>query len=207
MPRLFDPAQPYLASWLQLHDVDDVWFSFGKDDAERGSLLYYASLCGFHDLAARIITDHPEQVNAARGGRNHKSTGGGTAQVAFQNYYVSMVQPSMCLATFTELHFLVASEGGLTDVARWSLDHGADVDSQDDEHFNPILTAAAHGSLNVVRMLLEQGVRVNSATDGGVTPLYNASTFGSVEIMRLLLQHGADVSAQDEDSVAPCVIQ
>jgi hypothetical protein len=38
--------------------------------ADRGSPLYYASLCGFRDLAAHIIVEHPEQVNA-RGGRNH----------------------------------------------------------------------------------------------------------------------------------------
>jgi hypothetical protein len=70
MRRLFDLAKPYFATWLRLYDIDDHWNQFGNSWATRGSPLYYASLCGFRGLAAHIINDHPEQVNAT-GSRNH----------------------------------------------------------------------------------------------------------------------------------------
>jgi hypothetical protein len=41
--------------------------SVRKFPIARGSPLYYASLCGFRDLAQHIINDHPEQVNATGG--------------------------------------------------------------------------------------------------------------------------------------------
>jgi ankyrin repeat protein len=41
---------------------------------------------------------------------------------------------------------------GRSDVARWLLDHGADTDSQRDDHWTPINLAASHGYLELVRM-------------------------------------------------------
>ncbi|KAH9010035.1 hypothetical protein EDB84DRAFT_1280103 [Lactarius hengduanensis] len=70
MRRLFDSTKPHFSAWLELHDIDDLWVHFGLFPKDRGSPLYYASLCGFHDLAAQIIVEYPEQINA-RGGYNH----------------------------------------------------------------------------------------------------------------------------------------
>ncbi|KAN0138119.1 Ankyrin repeat-containing domain protein [Lactarius tabidus] len=204
MRRLFDPAQPYLASWLQLHDVDDVWFSFGKDDADRGSLLYYASLCGFRDLAARIIVDHPEQVNA-RGGRNHSPLAAALYKRHF-NVAELLRHHGAAVDVPGYLHrtpLLAASQGELVDVGRWLLDHGADADLQNDDHESPILKASGFGSLELVRMLLEHGVRINSVDDTGHTSLHLASEFGHMEIMRLLIECGADIDAQAEDGLTP----
>ena len=148
--RLFDSPQPYLASWLQLHDVDDVWFSFGNDHADLGSPLYYASLCRFRDLAARIIINQPEQMNAS-GCRNHSPLVAASARrIIDLPGYVNRTP------------LLAALKGKLVDVARWLLDHGADADLQDDEHWNPILQSASSGSLELVKMLLERGIYINS---------------------------------------------
>ena len=67
MHDLFDNSKPHFAAWLQVHDMDERWaFSIGKRDAVA-SPLCYAAMCGFHDVAERLIMKHPEQVNA-RGG-------------------------------------------------------------------------------------------------------------------------------------------
>ncbi|KAH9022814.1 hypothetical protein EDB84DRAFT_1580563 [Lactarius hengduanensis] len=71
MRHLFDSIdQTTFSAWHRLHDVDNHWSNFGDYTTRRGSPLYYASLCGFGDLAGHIIVEHPEQVNA-RGGCNH----------------------------------------------------------------------------------------------------------------------------------------
>jgi hypothetical protein len=70
--RLFDPSEPYFTRWLQLHDIDDGWdqsTDYSKTEPQ-GTPLYYASLCGFHDLAAHLIAEHPDYVNTI-GGLNH----------------------------------------------------------------------------------------------------------------------------------------
>jgi hypothetical protein len=67
---LFDSSKPHFATWVRVHDIDARWPSFSPPLRESvGTPLYYAAICGFHDLAERLCMKHPEQVNA-RGGFN-----------------------------------------------------------------------------------------------------------------------------------------
>jgi len=72
MVDLFDTSKPHFAVWLRVHDVDESWTFFSLAPRGGGSPLYYASFCGFYDLAKRLITKHPGQVNAS-GGRIWKA--------------------------------------------------------------------------------------------------------------------------------------
>jgi ankyrin repeat protein len=201
MRRLFDSAEPYFAAWLKLHDIDERWDHFGVHEiTDRGSPLYYASLCGFLDLAAHIIDQYPEQVNA-KGGRNHSPL----AAALYKRYFdVAELLHNKHRATLevpghrnrTPLH--AASVGGLIDVAEWLLSHEANVDSQDDNDWTPINLAAENGQLEIVRRLLGYNVRIEAANDKGNTPLHMATISGHVEIVKLLLSHGANVNAQDQ---------
>jgi ankyrin repeat protein len=73
MEDLFDLDKPHFSAWLRFHNIDTypghdsgfLWFnSFKKSQAFP---LYYAALCGFHDLATHLIVKYPQQVNT-RGG-------------------------------------------------------------------------------------------------------------------------------------------
>ena len=70
MDDLFDASKPHFAAWIRVHDIDEDWdvFSPGSQDSV-GSPLYYAAFCGLYDVAERLITKQPDQVNAC-GGRN-----------------------------------------------------------------------------------------------------------------------------------------
>src|SRR6266404_7176284 len=68
--RLFDSNNTSFATWHQLYDIDSDWAHFSDPPRTYGSPLYYASQCGFCNLAEYIITEHPEQVTA-RCGINH----------------------------------------------------------------------------------------------------------------------------------------
>jgi hypothetical protein len=66
---LFDSSKPHFAAWLQVYDMDEDWVNFSMDKKHHGgSALYYAAFCGLYDLAERLVTKHPDQVNA-HGGR------------------------------------------------------------------------------------------------------------------------------------------
>ena len=147
--RLFDPAKPYFAAWLKLNDIDRPWTGFGDSAAiHRGSLLYYASLCGLRDLAARTIVEHPDQVNA-RSGRNHSPL---VAALYKRHFDVAELLYQHGAAVDVRGHrnrtpLQVSSADGLFDVARWLLRHGADVNVRA-EDYSTLLFSSPDPSTN-----------------------------------------------------------
>ncbi|KAH9166005.1 ankyrin repeat-containing domain protein, partial [Lactarius sanguifluus] len=174
MRRLFDSTKPHFAAWVQLHNIDDLWFNFGDPPKDRGSPLYYASLCGFRDLAAHIILLHRH----------------GAAVDVTDDFY-----------NLTPLY--AASRNGSIDVTRWLLDHDADPNWQRDHHWTPIHEAAEEGHLEVVRLLLDRGANAEAKKKDGMTPLHLASSQGNTETVRLLLDHGTNAHAEDNDGWTP----
>ena len=198
MRRLFDSAEPYFAAWLQLHDIDyDRWAKFKAPD--RGSPLYYASLCGFRDLAAHIILEHPEHVNA-KGGHRHIPLAAALYSRHFDIAELLYQHGAAVDATgyTNETQLQVASVDGRSDVAQWLLDHGADPNSQQHGSQSPIYLATANGHPEVVRTLLEHGVRISAVDGVADTLLHLAMVEGHVEVMRLLLDNGANAKAEDQ---------
>ena len=200
MRRLFDSSEPYFAVWLQLHDVDCDWHSFGTRKGP-GSPLYYASLCGFRDLAAHIIAKHPEQVNAT-GGLNLTPLAAALYKKHFDAAELLYRQGAAVDITGyrSRTPLQAASLDGHVDVVRWLLEHGADVDSKDMNHWTPLISATLGAHLEVVLTLLQYGASINAAMLDGYTPLNMASTYGHLEVVRILLQHGADVNKADNYS-------
>jgi hypothetical protein len=169
MRRLFDSTKPHFSAWLQLHDIDETWDDFGTyQTTERGSPLYYASLCGFRDLAAYIILTHPEQVNAT-GGRNYSPLAAAlhkrhfdVAELLYQH------GAGVDVTGFTNHTPLqVASAQRLIDVARWLLDHSAD----DQDNLSPRILGPSNGDLEVGEPLLPPSVRINAANYTSSMPI------------------------------------
>ena len=201
MRRLFDTAEPYFAAWLQLHDIDDDrWATFNAPD--RGSPLYYASLCGFRDLAAHIIVEHPEQVNA-RGGHRHVPLA-----AALYNRHFDIAEllyqhnAAVDVTGYTnQTQLQAASVDGRSDVVRWLLNHGADPNLHQHGPQSPIYLATENGHPEVVRMLLEHGVLIYAVDGVADTLLHVAMVNDHVEIMRLLLDCGASPDLMDEEGL------
>ena len=72
MQLLFDPDKPYFAVWIRIYNIDVIpaetstfwYFSHKMSDAAP---LYYATLCGFHDLVEHLINKYSQEVNAIGG--------------------------------------------------------------------------------------------------------------------------------------------
>jgi hypothetical protein len=204
--QLFDSSEPYFTRWLQLHDIDDGWDQFTdySKTEPRGTPLYYSSLCGFRDLAARLITKHPDYVNTI-GGLNHTPLAAALHKRHFDIAELLLQHGATTNVTGherrTPLH--AAAAGGLADVVRWLLDHGADPNSVQDGHSTPLSVAAANGHLEIAQLLLKHGADPNAANDDGQTPLHQASENGHLETSRLLFDYGADINAKDWSHSTP----
>ncbi|KAN0139370.1 hypothetical protein V8E53_002871 [Lactarius tabidus] len=211
---LFDSSKPYFAAWVQVHDIDEPWsvFSLFQDGHVVGSPLYYAALCGFHDLAGRLIMKHPEQVNA-RGGLNLFPLPAALYKRHFR--VADLLHKHGAFVNvqgfdkFTPLH--VTSVNEEVDIMRWLLDHGADKNGQNVHLWTPLYVATLNLGLEALGVLLEHKADINLQDFRGETPLYGAIVRGSsdslegevVPIVRRLLELGADPNIPDNKYKTP----
>jgi len=214
MEYLFDPDKPYFEAWVRFHDIDRYSSGTASDQEAGARPLYYAALCGFHELVEHLTFKYPQYPSARGGGGGtalHSASSAGHLQIVRSLLRHGVGVDVRNQRGCTPLQF--ASEEGHVDVVKCLLDHGADVNSQEDNHNAPLNWAAYYGHVDVVRVLLEHNVDVNSEDVDGRTPLYDAvSGFESESdylqivrllIVRLLLEHGADVDAKNKRGKTP----
>lgn len=91
------------------------------------------------------------------------------------------------------------------------LEHGADVNSQNDVGKTPLYEALFHVgfslekkvAIDIMRRLLEHGADTNIRDRGHSTLLHRVSSQGWFEVARLLLRYGAKVDAKDGEGRTP----
>src|SRR5260221_14517014 len=62
MERLFDVDNPSFATWIWIYDIDYPFQQHMFEDRPprpEAMPLYYAALCGFRNLVAHLIANHP----------------------------------------------------------------------------------------------------------------------------------------------------
>jgi hypothetical protein len=200
MKYLFDTNKPHFKAWLTLYDIDTdpngdaTFFYFTPSYSEQSAAapLYYAALCGFHDLVEHLITKHPQDVNvnggyyvrplvAALAGEHFQ-----TADLLHRNGAYLDVRG---LGGRNLLH--AASDSGNLEVVRILIEYDPAYINAGDEHgWTPLLVASEGRNSkdgSVVRLLLEHGADINAQDQNGWTPLHVASFYGSLEVVRLLL--------------------
>lgn len=94
---------------------------------------------------------------------------------------------------------ILASREGHVEIVRLFLEHGADLNFQDDDGNTALLEACIYGHIDVVKLLLDLGADPNIWSEYRSTPLIFASCGGYIEIVGLLLEHGANPNLQDDD--------
>ena len=212
MEYLFDANKPHFKVWLTLCDIDilpnyhTTFYDFTPDDKSPAAPLYYAALCGFHDLVEHLITKHPEDVNADGG------------------YYVRPIVAALEGKHFqtadllrrngADLHVRgkygtnplhAAADTGNFDMVRILVDYDpANIHAGSESGSTPLhwaSTSLHFKASSVVRLLLEYGADINVRNQKGQTPLHWASSGGMLEVVRLLLEHGADMGARRDDGL------
>ena len=91
-----------------------------------------------------------------------------------------------------------ASRSGHLEVSRVLVDHGANVNARQRNHFTPLHLSAEYGHLEIVKLLLERGADVHALNSYGQMPYQASLAFGHREIADFLREHGADRTRFDE---------
>ena len=214
MEQLFDLDKPYFDAWLRVHNIDtvpsidSVFYYFAEYAPKMGTPLYYAALCGFHDLAEQLIIKYPHQVNTTGGchvlplgaalSRGHLKI----AQLLYEHGAEVDVQ-----GRDNRTLLRGASSWGPPahlEIVQWLLSRGANLTVPDKQYgWTPLHAAALSGQVEISRLLLQYKADDNAQDLRGKTPLHLASERERVNVARLLLEHGADVDARDDDRHTP----
>ena len=210
MEYLFDVNKPHFKAWLRLYDIDTypnmdaTFYQFIPYPKSRAAPLYYAALCGFHDLVEHLITRHPQDVNA-KGGYYVRPLVAALAGEHFQTadllHHNGEDLDLRCESGRTPLH--AAADSGNFEVVRILIEYDpAYINARDMHGWTPLLWASEGRNSkdgSVVRLLLEHGADIDTQCQDGRTPLHEASYYGALEVARLLLNHSADVEAKRND--------
>jgi hypothetical protein len=208
---LFDPDRSHFRVWLTLYDIDTMprrgttslsWLQ--SDDKSPAAPLYYAALCGFHDLVEHLIIKYPQDVNAD-GGYYMRPVVAALARKDFQTADLLHHKGADLRVRghngFTPLHS--AANFGDLEVTQKLIEYDDDVNAKNVFGWTPLhipLHMASNGEYfqdgSVLQLLLEHGADINARETYGWTPLHWASYNGMLEIVRLLLEHGADVETK-----------
>ncbi|KYB24760.1 Serine/threonine-protein kinase fused-like Protein [Tribolium castaneum] len=95
--------------------------------------------------------------------------------------------------------FLEAINLNCSEIVKYFIENGADVNKQYRDGFTPLTKAIDNGNVKIVKVLLNSGADVNLANDEGETPLRIATNKRSIFIVYLLVEKGADMDLARED--------
>ena len=87
-------------------------------------------------------------------------------------------------------------------VAEWLVKQGADINTQDENHFSALHIAVQERHIDMVLYLLRNGADVNIQDKFGNTPIMRTNRATPVELLRILLENGADVDIKNVAGVS-----
>jgi hypothetical protein len=215
MEYLFDLDKPHFSAWLRFYNIDthpyppfvSTFFQFTPNSLLQGGPLYYASLCGFLNLAKYLIVKYPEQVNTCGGhyvipllaalSRDHFQTA--------ELLYHSGADPNV-RGHYQKIPLHSAAFYGNLQIVKQLVKYNADISAQDRNGRTPLHEASrlsTRNASNVVRLLLDHGAVVDARRKDGSTPLHDAARGGLFQVVRVLLEHGADIQVEDNQGKTP----
>ena len=210
MEQLFDSTKPHLSAWMWIHEVDDGQQQLLITDLpeypspHRATPLYYAAACGFRDLAEKLISMYPQDINA-RGGFYRFPLHVASYQVASYQGYHEVIRLLLkhgadinAKGVYERTALYLVSKDGAVETMDLLIKNGADVNARCFDNDSPLSNASFGGRIEAVQLLVEHGADVNAHGFEGWTPLHQAAVRGALEVVRFLLHHVADIDARDD---------
>ena len=97
----------------------------------------------------------------------------------------------------TPLH--IASRYGHTQIVKFLVNKGADVNSKNTYGYTPLLSACGgmNPDINLLKELIAKGADINAQLDRGLTALHFATMSGNIEIISFLIKNGVNLNIFD----------
>jgi len=210
MDLLFDEDKPHFTIWVWVYDMDHPYSYRNNTHPKKPDAvpLYYAALCGFRGLVERLLTAHPQDLNAKGGDWGaplNAALGNGHLDIAL--FLLDRGADGQNRGKMDQTGLYIASFRGYAGVVRSLIDRGADLNAIckdydeycDDVKWTPLHVAISQERRDIVVLLLERGADTEILSGRNQTALYMASSRGCVDVVRSLIDRGADLNAICED--------
>ncbi len=102
--------------------------------------------------------------------------------------------------------FILALLEKYTNIAKFLLNRGADINSKDEDGKTALLIAIWDRNFDMAKILINRGADVNIVDNKGDTPLTYASRGGNLNIIKLLIDKGADINKKTEQGLTPLTL-
>ena len=101
-----------------------------------------------------------------------------------------------------------AARDGNIEIARLLIEHGAEINSVNDNALTPLHFATMWKDCDqtMAKLLLEEGADYHAKDDQGRTPLHMAASNGKFDTVQLLIDYGADINAKTENGDRPLAL-
>jgi len=200
MACFLDTDKPHFAAWTWLCDIEEPPSRPTAHPKVPDAIpLYYAALCGFRNIAERLIEKFPHDVNA-RGGRCVTPIHAAVDKRQLNTTLLLLDRgadvDSQGIYHYTPLH--LSSHYGYADMVQLLIDRGADPNAKNVGQETPLIMASNNGRLETARLLLKSGADANQPDNNGWTPLHVASLNGHEDIISLLFDHGANANPEND---------
>jgi len=213
MCLLFEKDKPYFAAWVSVYNkVKHRTYPVPNTRLEQLDPvpLYYAALCGLPDLVERLLTTHPQDLNAEGGNWGsplNAALAKGNLDIAL--FLLDRGADWENRGEEDQTGLYIASSRGYSDVVRSLIDRGADLnaickDRDENEHevkWTPLHAAIHKKRRDVAIQLLERGADAEIMTSLDQTVVYVASIHGCADVVRSLINRGADLNLKCQDWV------
>jgi hypothetical protein len=180
MERLSDLDRPFFATWVWIYDVDRPWKGFTptvQPTQPEAKPLYYAALCGFHNLMEHLTVAHQVDVNAV-GGDLGTALNAALAREELEIARALLHNGADVNAVDrTGISSLCrAAVSGHYAVMELLLEHQADVNQPGRERDTALHKVARDGALDLCRLLLKHGADVASKAIDGHPSFFSTTT-------------------------------
>ena len=217
MDLLFEKDKPHFAAWVRVYDMDQDsrgYFYISRPGHLHPGPFYYAALCGLRGLVERLLTAHPQCLNAESG-------------VCKTPLNAALYRGHLNIALFllergadTEIvsweghtALYIASSQGYANAVRSLIDRGADPNAicegfdedwgyyGNEVKWTPLHEAIYNKHRDIAILLLECGAATEILSSLGQTALYMASSRGYADVVQSLIDHGADLNTKCQDCI------
>lgn len=183
-------AEYFATKGMSLKDVDNDGNTAFTYAARSGNIPLLKKL-----LEKGIKPTDTALLNAAQGSRRETNT------IETYKYLVEEVKikaTAQNKAGQNVLHIL-AGKPNQTEIIKYFLAKGVDVNKADKEGNTPIMAAASAREIAALELFLPNAKNINAQNLKGESALTNAVKSGTPEAVSLLLAKGADVNVKDKD--------
>jgi ankyrin repeat protein len=95
-----------------------------------------------------------------------------------------------------------AAAFGHTEIAKYLIKNGADVNAVDKEGETPLKHAAWTKNTDIIDLLVQHGADINAKNNIGTTPLWSAVISGRAQMVKRLLELGADPNTPNQHGMS-----